>query len=246
GRLTSAQRFLYDSLEANPKLPIHPLFLRRAAEAVRGDSVWLNLDTIVESILDTSIPVSRSVRMWLNRIVATEDQLFEDADYERVRTESTRINPGETIVLGFDGGKTDDSTAIVAIRIEDHTAQLMRIWQRPEGVAGKGWKVDTEAVDEAIREIMEAYNVVGFYSDLHPWQSYVDAWNRDFGEELVVKSSAKNAIAWDMSGSQKRSTQANEALVDAFLEGTIRIVHSATFRSHILNTYRRENNFGVS
>src|SRR5699024_5011041 len=100
--------------------------------------------------------------------------------------------------------------------------------------------------DEAIREIMEAYNVVGFYSDLHPWQSYVDAWNRDFGEELVVKSSAKNAIAWDMSGSQKRSTQANEALVDAFLEGTIRIVHSATFRSHILNTYRRENNFGVS
>lgn len=246
GRLVTAQRFLYDSLEANARLPIHPLFLRRAAEAVRGDSVWLNLDTIVESIMDTSIPVSRSIRMWLNRIVATEDQLFEEADYERVRLETGRIHPGETVVLGFDGGKTDDSTAIVALRVEDHTAQLIRLWERPEGPAGKGWKIDTEAVDAAVREAMETYNVIGFYADLHPWESYIDAWNRDFGEDLIVKSSAKNAIAWDMRGSLKRSTAANEALVDAFHEGSIRIVHSANMRAHILNAHRRENNFGVS
>ena len=246
GRLVTAQRFLYDSLEANARLPIHPLFLRRAAEAVRGDSIWLNLDTIVESIMDTSIPVSRSIRMWLNRIVATEDQLFEEADYERVRLETGRIHPGETVVLGFDGGKTDDSTAIVALRVEDHTAQLIRLWEKPEGPAGKGWKIDTEAVDAAVREAMETYNVIGFYADLHPWESYIDAWNRDFGEELVVKSSSKNAIAWDMRGSLKRSTAANEALVDAFREGSIRIAHSANMRAHILNVYRRENNFGVS
>src|SRR5699024_8977436 len=180
------------------------------------------------------------------RIVATEDQLFEEADYERVRLETGRIHPGETVVLGFDGGKTDDSTAIVALRVEDHTAQLIRLWEKPEGPAGKGWKIDTEAVDAAVREAMETYNVIGFYADLHPWESYIDAWNRDFGEELVVKSSSKNAIAWDMRGSLKRATAANEALVDACHEGSIRIVHSANMRAHILNAYRRENNFGVS
>lgn len=260
GRLAADPRLMYDSLEAHPMAPIHPLFIRRVLAGVVGDAHWLNLDTLVESMMDTTTPLVARLRMWLNRVVAGENAMWGPSSYEAIANYTDRIMPGDKIVLGFDGGKSDDSTALVAMRVDDGLAQLIRVWEKPEEAPRAGrtdvawqkeanlarWTVDTEAVDAKVRECFEVFDVVGFYSDLHPWQSYVDAWNRDFGQDLKVKAGGANAIAWDMASSLKRSTKAHEALASSITDKSISIVHNTNFRAHFLNVHRRENNFGVS
>ena len=61
-----------------------------------------------------------------------------------------------------------------------------------------------------------------------------------------MKSSSKNAIAWDMSSSLKASTKAHEALISSIWDKSIRIVDNVNVKAHMLNARRRENNFGVS
>lgn len=260
GRLTQDPRVMYDSLEAHPRAPIHPLFLKRILLGVRGDSVWLPVDNAVESMMDTTVSLAKRIRMWFNRVVAGENALFGPDDYEKVKTESKRLMPGDKIVLGFDGGKTDDSTALIAMRVEDGLTQLIRVWEKPEDAPRAGrtdvkwqaeagvqrWQVDTEEVDAKIAEVFDFFEVVGFYADVHPWESYIDSWNRRYGERLLVKSEAKNAIGWDMRGSLMRSTKANEALMSSILEERIEIVDNVNIKAHMLNAFRRENNFGVS
>lgn len=259
GKLTQDPRVMYDSLEAHPRAPIHPFFLRRIIDGVRGDSWWFPLDGAVESMLDTTVPLAKRLRMWMNRIVAGENALFAPGDYEAVATTET-LRRGDKIVLGFDGGKTDDSTAIVAMRLEDGLAQLIRVWEKPEDAPRGGrtdvawqkqanvqrWEVNTEEVDEKIAEVFDYFEVVGFYADVHPWESYIDAWNRRYGESLLVKSQSSNAIGWDMRQSLQRSTKANEALMSSIFEGRIKIADNVNIKAHMLNAFRRENSFGVS
>jgi phage terminase large subunit-like protein len=54
--------------------------------------------------------------MWLNQIVADEDTLSGPADWADLEDESLLLVPGDEIVMGLDGGKTDDDTAQVGIR----------------------------------------------------------------------------------------------------------------------------------
>ena len=260
GKLTADPRVMYDSLEAHSRAPIHPFFLKRVIEGVRGDSWWFPVDNAVESMLDTTVPLPKRIRYWFNRVVQGENALYGPNDYEAIAVRNAHHMPGDEIVLGFDGGKTDDSTALVAIRVSDGLAQLIRVWEKPADAPRGGrddvtwqreanvqkWEVPTEEVDAKVREVFEAFNVVGFYADLHPWQSYIDAWNRDFGLDLKVKSSSKNAIAWDMSSSLKASTKAHEALISSIWDKSIRIVDNVNVKAHMLNARRRENNFGVS
>src|SRR5690606_29694918 len=59
---------LYDSLEAPPGAPLSPDVAPAVVAAIRGDSVWLDIDRIVASILDTRNPPSRSRRFWYNQV----------------------------------------------------------------------------------------------------------------------------------------------------------------------------------
>ena len=79
---------LYDALEAPADTPISEIpseledpdgykagleKLKDGLRVARGDSIWLDLDTIVESILDIRNPISESRRKFLNTIQASED-----------------------------------------------------------------------------------------------------------------------------------------------------------------------------
>src|SRR5690606_7212028 len=57
-------RFLYDSREANPLTPLTPEAARHVFRVIRGDSVWLDIDDIVDTIINSGMPPSRSRRMW--------------------------------------------------------------------------------------------------------------------------------------------------------------------------------------
>lgn len=236
--------FLYDSIEADPRVPLTEEALRVVIPQIRGDAVWLNVDAIVQSVLDLTISPARSRRMWLNQIVADEDAVFAPADWAHIERD-TALVPGDAIVLGFDGGLTHDSTGLVAIRLSDGTAFVVGLWERPDGAAGQDWTVDRTAVDAAVRETARVFDVQGFYADVAYWESYVDDWGADLGPNLKVKATSRNPCAWDMRASLKRSTLAHERLVRAILDRKLHYDGDRSLRRHALNARRRANHFGL-
>ena len=238
--------FLYDSLEADPRVPLSGPLLPLALERVRGDSVWLIVETIMQSIADTTFTQSRARRRWLNQIVAEEEALHGPETWDPLRKDDEHLAPGDEIALGFDGGKTDDATALVAIRVRDGFADPIGIWEKPDGPQGEGWEIDKEAVDRAVRDTFRTYTVVGFYADVNLWESHISDWAEDFGEGLVVKSPGKNAVAWDMRSSLKLVTRAHERLMQAIFDRKLSHNGDRTLRRHVLNARRRNNNYGVS
>ena len=238
--------FLYDSLEAHAKTPLDPAILVHILPLIRGDSVWLDIESIIPSILDTSIPASRSRRMWLNQIVAEEDALYGPSEWEDVADDDAVLAPGDEIVMGFDGGKSDDATALVALRVSDATAFPLLIEEKPDGPLGDGWTVDREKVDSAVHEAFRLYDVKGFYADVALWESYIDDWAEAYREHLIVKATGQHSIAWDMRTSLQKSTLAHERLMRAIFDVKLRIQRDPDMKRHMLNARRRENNYGVS
>jgi hypothetical protein len=237
---------MYDSLEAHPKTPLTPEALIVVIPKIRGDAVWLRPETIIQSIQDPDMSPSRSRRMWLNQIVAEEDALYGPAEWDGLMVPDASLYPGDEITLGFDGGKTDDATALVAIRVVDQVAFVVGLWEKPDGPAGDGWQVPREAVDSAVHEAFRLYKVHAFYADVALWESYITDWAATYGETLAVKAEGRDAIGWDMRSSLKRATMAHERLMSSVFNKKLFHDGDLALRRHVLNARRRTNNHGIS
>ncbi|QAY15665.1 terminase large subunit [Streptomyces phage Bowden] len=239
--------FVYDSIEAHPKTPLTAESLRIVIPKIRGDAVWLNVESIIASVMDATIAPSRSRRMWLNQIVAEEDAIYGPAEWDSILDEGKSLKPGDEIVLGFDGGKSSDSTALVALRVRDMHAVLLNIWEHPEGEAAKDWTVPRHEVDSAVHEAFRLFEVKAFFADVALWESYIADWSETYGDQLGVKSPVgKDSIGWDMRGSQKTVTLAHERLMRTIFDRKMSHDGDLTLRRHVLSARRRTNNYGIS
>lgn len=233
---------MYDSLEAPPDAPLTADAAPAVVAAVRGDSTWLDVDRIVAGILDPRNPPSRSRRFWFNQITATEDAWASPQEYDACADPERVVGIGETVTLGFDGSKSDDHSALIGTLVEDDFTFEIKTWA-PDTHTGE---VDRADIDRTVREAFELYDVVGFFSDLHPWESYVDAWAEEFGASLLVKASGSHPVAWDMRKRVAAFTAGVESLHGAIIEGTWRHCGSRGMRQHFLNAKRAPNKWGIS
>ena len=239
--------FLYDSLEANPKAPLGGKLLPHIIEAVRGDAVWLNPQAIIKSILNKTISASRSRRMYFNQIVSEEEALYGREQWDALADESLELLPGDPVCLGFDGGKNDDATALVAIRTTDMAVFVLGVWQKPDDDSARDWEVPRHEVDSAVHDAFASYGVLGFYADVNLWESYISEWAQAYGEGLEVKSPiGRDAIGWDMRSSLQRSTRAHEKLVQTIFDGKLKHDGNLYLRQHVFNARRRTNRWGLS
>lgn len=237
-------KVLYDTLEAPPDARIRPkklhhnapdptddqvkAYLAAIVSAVRGDSSWLDVEGIVETIMDTNNPASESRRFYFNQVVAAENawvdpeavQLAIDkvvADARRIPgSDDLRIGwlpmPEEPVALFFDGSKSDDATALVGIRISDGYCFTVGIWSPPEQKdrsKQKAWLAPRGAVDQRVTEAFERFNVIGFWADpshasdeedgTRYWDDMIDDWMKRYKDKLDPK-------VWPMkSGLQKHA-----------------------------------------
>lgn len=242
-------RFLYDSIEAHPKTPLTPEALRIAVPKIRGDAVWLDVEEILASIQNTQLAPSRSRRMWLNQIVAEEDALYDKGDWDPLEDEGLLLAPGDEIALGFDGGETDDDTGLIAIRLSDRAVFVLGHWHRPDewpsGPDAPKWRVDKQLVSGVVESTLATYKVRGFYADVALWETFIDQWSK-VAKHLQVKAQGHHPVAWDMRGSQQRTTRIHESLMSAILEGQIKHDGDRRLRRHLLNARRRVNTWGLS
>jgi len=264
-----AEGILYDTREAPASVDLaDPAEVRKALAVAYGDSFWIDLDRILGEVYDPDTPPEEARRFYLNQIVAAADSWIAPAEWEANRSDvlrplrlapwSKRTSKADRVALGFDGSLTDDSTALVAVRIEDGAPFLLGIWEKPEGPAGDGWEVPKDQVRDAVEHAFANLDVVAFFSDVAYWETDVDGWRDAHSERLLVKATTRHAVAWDMRGHQFDTIRATEALHRAILDGAspygaheILYGPAAGARGdeilsrHVLNARRRPNRWGV-
>lgn len=243
---TRREGLLYDAREAPPDVDLtDEAALLAALEAAYGDSAWVDLERLVDEVYDPGTPADVSRRFYLNQIVAAEDAWVVPREWDACADATLTLHDGDEIALGFDGSRSDDSTALVACRIEDGALFLLHVQQAPDDAWRKTWQVDTELADNHVRRAFELYDVRAFYADVHPWESYVDAWSRDFGAGLSVRASDRSPVGFDMRSRTMLFTRAAESFAQAVADGVIKHDGDAVLREHVHNARRRPGRFGV-
>jgi hypothetical protein len=233
---------LYDSLEAPPEASLNVDDAPAVIDAVRGDATWLDIPRLVQEILDSRNPPSQSRRFYYNQIVATEDAWVTPQEWDTL-ADKQAVDQGEQIALGFDGSLTDDHSALIGCRISDGYVFTLGVWD-PEKYKGEAPRGE---IDRAVRDTFERYDVVAFFSDLHPWESYVDRWALELGGKLCAYAHGKHRIAWDMRSRQKEFTlEGAERTHNEITERAFRHDGDARVRQHVHNARRRPNAWGVS
>ena len=248
---------LYDALEAPADTPVSELAaliddpdaytaglekLRKGLEVARGDSVWLPVKGIVNSILDDNNDITESRRKFLNQINAAEDSWIAPTEWDRCFDPELRpLEYGDAITLGFDGSKGNDWTALVACRVDDGALFLIKAWN-PERYDGQ---IPREQVNAQVEHSFAHYDVRSMRADVREFEAYIDQWGVKFGKKLAIKATPKHPVAFDMRGNQKVFTLDCERFEDSVLEGEIVHGEEPVLRQHILNAHRRPNNHGV-
>lgn len=78
------------------------------------------------------------------------------------------IDRGAPVVLGFDGSRTGDTTALVAATVEaEPRLKVIGLWERPRDVAD--WRVPRAEVKDAIRRACRDYDVYEIAWDEFLW-----------------------------------------------------------------------------
>jgi hypothetical protein len=159
----------------------------------------------------------------------------------------------------FDGSKSDDATALVGCRIADGHVFKIAVWQ--PGKRGDSTIVDREDVDSTVRHTFEVYNDKAFYADPSDvrdeegerfWEPLLDAWHHEFGRQLelwAVRSGDRtHSIAWDMRSAERQGlfTDSAQRFVSEVQAKNFTHDGSAVLRSHVLNSRRRPNKWGIT
>jgi hypothetical protein len=259
-RATGRATILYDSREAPPGTDLtDEAQLMAALAATYGDSTWVDLERIRDEVYDPQTPVSQSRRFYLNQLAAAEDAWVRPELWDRLADPALRrangapaLEDGELVALGFDGSKSDDHSALIATRISDGAWFTLGVWDP----AQYGGEAPRELIDEAVLAARDRYDVVAFFADLHPFESYVDKWAVDFGprragtksqSSLCVKSTTQHAIAFDLRTRQKEFTTVGiERLLDEIVEGVFRHDGNPVVRQHVHNARARPNAWGIT
>lgn len=196
----------------------------------------------MDEIYDPSNPVAESRRFYLNQLVAGEDAWLSPQSWDALIDRSKIMLPGDEIALGLDGSKSEDTTALIRCRIEDSHITVVKIWNP----ALYGGEIPRGEVDLAVRKEFEEYDVVAFLSDVKELENHIETWNYEFGEDLSVKSTPKNAIAFDMRGNKLGAVQMIESFHTAVEEAALTHDGNPVLAQHIYNARRRPSPRGVS
>jgi hypothetical protein len=239
-----ATGYLYDSLEAPAETELKDReSLAAGLEAARGDSVWLDIDRLVEEIYDPRTPVSLSRRFYLNQIVAAEDAWVAPVEWAACAKADYVVPDGAIVTLGLDGSKSDDHTALVGWDVDADHGFLLGHWNPADYKDGQ---LPRDLVNAAVARAFTSYDVVGFYSDRQHFEAYIDKWAEEYGDQLCVMARVANPIEWDMGARHKETTFAAETFHDAILTRALTHDNNPTLTQHVVNAKMWPNNYGVT
>ena len=259
---------LYDSIEAPPGTDILTEQGRLAGlRAAYMDAPWGDLPRLSDEMMDSRTSVADTIRFYLNGLAAEEDSWVEPSNFDALARADRVVADDEPIAMFLDCSKSEDATGLVGCCLSDGHVFQLGVWQRPHGDRGKGWIVPRNVVDSTVRSAMERFDVAWFGVDPSPakddedealyWGQLVDAWHRDFRDQLAVWATPGNSghsVKFDMRLSQRGGVERNKQFTEAAMQtaqdidedGSLTWDGSSSLRLHVHNARRRPNQWGVS
>ena len=183
---------LYDSLEAADSVTLDDIESLRAGLPV-GGSWWLDKERLINEIRDPRTDSHDARRFYLNIISESEEHAhaFDMEKWSATKLER-KVEAGARIALGFDGSRTNDWTALIGTEIATCHQWVLGIWKPVYSRYTKEWSVDLVAVNAAIEEAFDEYDVHFLVADPYWWSEYVAIWAGKYnkpGKERVVSYS---------------------------------------------------------
>lgn len=230
--------------------------LRIGIREAYGDALaWMDEDSLVETVFDTRTAPTRVRRYILNAQVAAQDAWIAPHEWDACGDATKELKRGDTVVLGADGALRDDSTALVACRLDDGHMELIGVWEKPDGPDGEEWQVDREAVDARVAWAMEHFDVIGMYMDPPHWADYLDRFQAEWGEQMQVRATQKRPMEW-WTNRPTQMVQALERFLEAVQERRLSFTpaddrigeereRARIFRTHALNARRNPTRAGL-
>lgn len=181
--------------------------------------------------------VAQAERFFGNRIVAGSDSWLDPLIWSERADFSRPAAPGDVITVGFDGSLRDDSTALVACRVEDGHLWLLGIWECPDDPdSSAGWEVPVAEVDACIAEVFKTYKVERMYCDPAYWQDIVGRWASEFGEKIVME--------W-WTNRERAMCSALERFHTACVTGQLTHDADVVLARHVGNAKKKETRSGI-
>lgn len=177
-----------DAVEAPPVKEDDPdEKLTEALKVAYGDSWWVDIPRLVADIRDPDQPWEDSSRFYFNWNVDDRQKAVTPKRWADLAEPAIVVPDGARVALGFDGSISDDCTALIATALFDgvpHTWPV-EVWARPVD-ADRKWRIPRLAVEDAVREMFERYDVGLMLCDPPKWQTEIERWAETYGEDRVV------------------------------------------------------------
>lgn len=160
--------------------------LRRQYEdhTTEHENGWVNLQRIAAEIRSARTLESDARRYFLNEIVIGQDVYLEPARLDAHTDRTLALEPGDYIGVGFDGSRSDDSTALVAVRRSDLAVFELGLW---ESDGDPEWVVPRPEVHERLADVFAAYRVGRMLGDPWRWENDLSGWALTYGDTVVVE-----------------------------------------------------------
>ena len=207
-------------------------------EALKQNGGHVDLDAIeaeAYDLIERDLP--QAERFFGNRIVASSDSWIDPLVWQGLHDTLKEPKPGDSITIGFDGSLRDDSTALVACRVEDGFLWLLGIWECPqEPEAAAEWEVPVSEVDAAVADAFKVYNVQRMYCDPAYWQDIVGRWSAQFGDKKVIE--------W-WTNRERQMCSALERFHTATVTAQLSHDGDEILSRHIANAKKKETRSGI-
>jgi phage terminase large subunit-like protein len=145
---------------------------------------WSDVQGIVDQWQDPKADQTFLERVWLNRPVRQADRAFDMDRWNGQARPDETIPDGARVVLGFDGARFNDSSAVVATDIETGFQQLVGLWERPPNL--ETWEVPISELEQTVAQCFERWTVWRMYADPPYWETKLDEWAGRWGADVVV------------------------------------------------------------
>lgn len=165
-----------------------------------------------------------------NQWVASMNSAFPAGMWESRSDENRRLEPGERIVLGFDGSLTNDATALIACTL-DGFLQPIGVWEKPRFDA-KDWKVPSAEVIDTIRSACDLFDVVEIAYDPAYWKQEME----------VLQAEGYPAVEYPCS--QNRMVPCWDGFYRSVADGELTHSDDLTLNRHINNLVLKQTNLG--
>lgn len=156
-------------------------------EAYGPAAQWANIEAKMNLWRDPQYSAEDWARFFGNLKVKSEARAFDVDEWKSLAKQGYTIPQGSMVTLGFDGGRTHDSTGLVATEVATGFQQVLGVWEQPYGPAGLNWQAPEAEVDDVVAAAFQQYNVWRMYADPFYWEGRVSIWVGQYGSDRVAE-----------------------------------------------------------